>query len=771
MPVLLNADASFSSMQELLDLQESSANGGLSLGTPSPVDPHIGSPIGLGPTGPSSLRSDGPHIYTVASTLPDQLYGEKAKPSAETLKGSRLHSADSDEFYGWGTLKPKALQFFNTPRWVLFFLCVNAFLQGLIVSGLSSTVVTTIERRFDLSSHDAGLIVSCYDIACCVCLAFVTYFGGTGHKPRWLGWGLLIMAVGSIMFILPHFTTPPYQVSQSERTGLCSANSTSPAQETKGGGLSGYRFVFMLSQFLLGVGGTPLYTLGVTYLDENVQSSYAPVYLGIFYTASIVGPAAGYMLGGYTLSIFTHTNVVTQVSTEDPLWVGAWWIGFLAAGAATALVAFPILGFPQQLPGSQEHLAMRVSEAHQLKHGSHATALDPQFGKTLKDMPRSVLLLLRNPTFLFLCLASATEATIASGIATFSPKIFQSQFSLSASKAATLLGIIVIPAGCSGTFLGGYIVKRLNLRCRGIINFCMTCTLCCLLLTFPLLLHCPTVAVAGVTVSYQSSVMDQRQLDEYEHLSDKPSSMQLKNSSSPVRHNLTAGCNAQCDCARELYNPVCGEDGVTYYSQCYAGCSSINQTESSTSKKVYSGCSCLLGNGSGGEEGYALAGMCDVSCNILPVFVAFFYLSAMFALLCSIPTVIATLRCVPDSQKSFALGIQSILFRLLGTIPGPIVFGSLIDKSCILWQDHSSELGSCYLYENSAMSRRCFTASIVVRILSIAFYMLASILYRPPPDVPPTSGCETPDHAAGDTSDLPVTDLPDDGVIVNPHAK
>lgn len=31
---------------------------------------------------------------------------------------------------------------------------------------------------------------------------------------------------------------------------------------------------------------------------------------------------------------------------------------------------------------------MRVSEAHQLKDGSQVTASDPQFGKTVKDMPR-----------------------------------------------------------------------------------------------------------------------------------------------------------------------------------------------------------------------------------------------------------------------------------------------------------------------------------------------------------------------------------------------
>lgn len=53
---------------------------------------------------------------------------------------------------------------------------------------------------------------------------------------------------------------------------------------------------------------------------------------------------------------------------------------------------------------------------------------------------RSVLLLLKNPTFLFLCLAGATEATLIAGMSTFGPKFLESQFSLSASEAATWFG-------------------------------------------------------------------------------------------------------------------------------------------------------------------------------------------------------------------------------------------------------------------------------------------------------------------------------------------
>lgn len=179
---------------------------------------------------------------------------------------------------GWGAFTPSCLQFFNTPKGVLFFLCVASFLQGMTVNGFINTVITSIERRFDLRSYESGLIASSYDIAACVCLTFVSYFGGNGHKPRWLGWGVLIMGIGSIVFALPQFTTSQYEYS-SEEIGLCSSNQ-SVRCATSVSNLSNYRFVFMLGQFLHGIGATPLYTLGVTYLDENVKSNYSPVYIG-----------------------------------------------------------------------------------------------------------------------------------------------------------------------------------------------------------------------------------------------------------------------------------------------------------------------------------------------------------------------------------------------------------------------------------------------------------------------------------------------------------
>lgn len=60
------------------------------------------------------------------------------------------------------------------------------------------------------------------------------------------------------------------------------------------------------------------------------------------------------------------------------------------------------------------------------------------------------------------------------------------------------------------------------------------------------------------------------------------------------------GCNAACSCVRDQYDPVCGADGVMYYSPCHAGCTSINSTELSSGKQVQDSLFqlCLQGNAS-----------------------------------------------------------------------------------------------------------------------------------------------------------------------------
>ena len=45
--------------------------------------------------------------------------------------------------------------------------------------------------------------------------------------------------------------------------------------------LRSFRHVFFLAQFIMGVGGAPLYTLGPTFIDDSVTHKMQPIYSGL----------------------------------------------------------------------------------------------------------------------------------------------------------------------------------------------------------------------------------------------------------------------------------------------------------------------------------------------------------------------------------------------------------------------------------------------------------------------------------------------------------
>ena len=64
----------------------------------------------------------------------------------------------------------------------------------------------------------------------------------------------------------------------------------------------------------------------------------------------------------------------------------------------------------------------------------------------------------------------------------------------------------------------------------------------------------------------------------------------------------------------------------------------------------------------------------------------------------------AVMRSVPQRLKSFQMSLQLLLVRIFGSIPGPILMGMFIDRSCVLWQvDEDGNKGSCFVYDNRKM--------------------------------------------------------------------
>jgi len=86
-------------------------------------------------------------------------------------------------------------------------------------------------------------------------------------------------------------------------------------------------------------------------------------------------------------------------------------------------------------------------------------------------------------------------------------------------------------------------------------------------------------------------------------------------------------------------------------------------------------------------------------------------------------------RCISDEQRTLALGLQSVLMRVIGNIPGPIVVGAVFDSSCLYWQEECGDRGKCYVYNNHNLTLRLFSMTTGVRVLSIVFSFCAWIFF------------------------------------------
>lgn len=655
---------------------------------------------------------------------------------------------------GWYCWKPRFLQCLSTSKSFLFWICWAGGFQSFLINGLLNVCVSTIERRYELTSTDSGMIIGCYDIASFLTVLPVSYLGGRkgACKPRWVGYGVLLLGIGSFVFATPHLASGLYQASVKQQVvGTCSLSPSVNASCSTGDQLTAlndgislqkFKYVFLMAQLIMGAGGAPLYTLGTAFIDENVSHKMQPIYSGVFYGSTMLGPALGYIAGGQLLRLYVDIDKISAkevgMAPGGSGWVGAWWLGFVIAGTLLCIAAIPLLAFPGELPGAKALAAAKEVEDSKTEHtedddeynsknDSETTTQDASIsvGQSLRELPTAIKELATRWTFLFICLEQSCEAMLLSGFGAFLPKIIESQFSLSPSMAAVIVGGLVIPCGCGASYTGGYLIKHYRMRPRSILK--MSCFWVSLSFIFSLafMVYCPNQDFAGVTIPY----------------------------SGKQELSIVSDCNANCSCSLDTYSPVCGIDNIVYYSPCHAGCLSFHETMvdglKSKSFGVYSNCSCInspefkrmkVVDGTEVDVMAARQTCTSSKCSYqlyLFTVLLFIFLALVFAN--SMPILSATLRSVPHNRRAFALGTQMIIWRLLGAIPGPMIFGLFIDSSCVLWthtnsncNGNSDNSGSCLIYNNYSFSRAMVGLALVVKGLTFLFAILAWWFYTPP---------------------------------------
>lgn len=87
-------------------------------------------------------------------------------------------------------------------------------------------------------------------------------------------------------------------------------------------------------------------------------------------------------------------------------------------------------------------------------------------------------------------------------------------------------------------------------------------------------------------------------------------------------------------------------------------------------------------------------------------------------------------RTVSAEDKSFAVGVQYMLFRVLAFMPGPVLYGSVIDSTCILWGRKCGRQTSCLYYNLDRFRQRFLGLQVVFICGGLLCFLLTVMVLR-----------------------------------------
>ncbi|XP_053872277.1 solute carrier organic anion transporter family member 1C1 isoform X2 [Malaclemys terrapin pileata] len=555
------------------------------------------------------------------------------------------------------------------------------FAKALSGSYLKSTI-TQIERRFDIPSSLVGVIDGSFEIGNLLIIILVSYFGAKLHRPKIIGAGCLIMSAGTFLIAMPQFFMGRYRY-EIFSSSTNSTVSISPCLQDK-------------SQIPLSV----------------LERSQAKINAGCVQTVAILGPIFGFLLGSLCAKLYVDIGFVDldsiTITHNDARWVGAWWLGYLIAGVLSVLAAIPFWFLPKHLPRPESRKDSSTS-SEQSKfiiedNSEHHRSYEQQVKilEMAKDFLPSVKNLFGNPVyFLYLC-ASIIQFNSLIGMVTYKPKYIEQQYGQSSSKTNFVIGLINIPAVAFGIFSGGLIMKKFQINVLGAAKLSLGSSFFGYLLLLSLFaMGCENSDVAGLTVSYEGT----KQVSSYEE-------------------TLFSECNSGCICSKNEWDPICGENGITYVSACLAGCKTSN---GSGKTSVFYNCSCVGITASLSRSSSAVMGACQKGNECPKMFLYFLVISVITSYTLSIggtPGYILLLRCIKPQLKSFALGIYTLAIRVLAGVPAPVYFGVSIDTTCLKWgSKRCGGRGACRLYDSNAFRYIYLGLTVVLGTMSVFLSM------------------------------------------------
>ncbi|XP_058794443.1 solute carrier organic anion transporter family member 74D isoform X2 [Phymastichus coffea] len=571
---------------------------------------------------------------------------------------------------------------------------VYVFLYGVLGCIFSASyayfngTITTIEKRFKIPSKTTGFITVGNDISQLLVSVVLSYYAGKGHRPRWIAFGIYTVVLFCCLTMLPHFLYGPGE------DALVLTKEYGPKLQTSNlSDLTIDELPEKQPQLVSGIGGSLYYTLGVSYMDDNIQKSKTPALISFSYFLRMLGPAIGYGLASFALKFYISPTLTPTITMQDPRWLGAWWLGWIILAILLFIFASILALFPKTLP--------RAAARKILRNKSAASFTDKQqeqeLPASLNDMIRTFKRLLTNTTLMCNNLAAVFYFMGYMPYWIFMPKYIETQYKQSASASSLITGTVGLVFSAFGILLSGLIISKYKPKARYLAAW--------------------NVAVGAISIFGMIS---------YAFLGCPANDNQIAVDSSGALKTFLP-CNEQCHCDYVTYNPVCSTDRYTFISACHAGCKTVKFD--GRGRKIYSDCSCVKPSlpqifnqitqnetltisssdtinhlQASSSLNFTTPGACEIDClDKFYIFLAVVCLLKFSGATGRASNFLVSVRCVEDKDKTVAMGFSLTIMSLFAFIPSPILFGFILDKTCLVWGKTCTGTGNCWLYNGETL--------------------------------------------------------------------
>uniref|UniRef100_A0A336N235 Solute carrier organic anion transporter family member n=1 Tax=Culicoides sonorensis TaxID=179676 RepID=A0A336N235_CULSO len=568
------------------------------------------------------------------------------------------------------------------------FILLQSIISAVVAASHAYTTgtISTMEKRFKIPSKYSGFIMTGHHISMMICSIVVNYIAAKGHRPRWMAFAIYLQVVYCFMMVLPHFMYGPGEdalsfdivnntISNTKRSNLCEINGDNNGCQSIDIDNFTPLVIFFIANFISGL--APINSLGTTYVDDNIKKSKVPYYLSFKYFLSMFGPTIGFALSSWVLKIYIDPTIEPSIKSSDPRWLGAYWIGWIILGFLCLITGFFIGLFPKTLPRAAVRRRQLIERV--LAGKAKSSLLTPPEKPSIQDICATLKRLFTNKVFMFNNMAAVFYIFGYLPYWKFQTKYIEIQYLLSPSTASLVTGTVSFVFSAFGILISGLLIAILKPRAQSLALWNIFASI---LSIFGVISY----ALNGCVANDNLQIME---------------------------NSLISDCNQACGCDYVKYSPICGLNGKTYISPCHAGCQSSTDLGDDDGKIIYNNCLCIDRNDTFAETIFnnewekfntssvnAIKGVCPVDC--MPQFYMFLIVMCINKLLGGTEAsanFLIGIRAVEERDKTVSLALLSTIASLCSLIPSPIVFGMIIDSTCVLWGKTCTSKGNCWLYD------------------------------------------------------------------------